>query len=242
MLVGTYAFIGTATDPVRQSPDDMLSARRQEELQEVAARLADWRPQQVLVDWPAAANDSTLARYRRYASGTAQASRNEMVQVGFRLAVRLGLTDVAGIGEPRDITLDSLVSVVRRHPSLEARLLAAMRARDREEDSLRIWRRESTVTEHLRALNADGAMHAGHSAAFFGTFLSLGAGQNSAGARMIGDWYEGNAQMTQHLALALRPETQRVLVLVDADHVPALRTLLDESPRHCPVSPLPFLR
>jgi len=242
MLLGTYAFPGNAFDAVKESPDDMLSLRRQEELQELAARLADWAPQQVAVDWPFALNDTTAARYRRYAAGASTSSRNEGAQVGFRVARRLGHADVLGFGQPWTARSDSADALFRRRPDLRQRVDSTIRARQREADSLAGWRRDATVTEQLRALNSDGALHGGHSAALFGGFLEALDGDNGGGADVISDWYARNARMAQNLTRLVQPGTRRVLALVHADHVPALRSILDESPRYCPVSPLPFLR
>jgi pheromone shutdown protein TraB len=62
------------------------------------------------------------------------------------------------------------------------------------------------------------------------------------GPQLLARWYERNFRMAHNLTRALRPETRRVLVIVGSGHVPPLRTIFDEAPGFCPVSPLPLLR
>jgi hypothetical protein len=85
-------------------------------------------------------------------------------------------------------------------------------------------------------------LHAGNSRATFGSFLSAGEGGNYGGPQLLARWYERNFRMAHNLTRVLRPETKRVLVVVGSGHVPSLRTIFDEAPGFCPVSPLPYLQ
>lgn len=50
MLLGTYHMDNPGQDGVRTQVDDVLAPPRQGELAELAARLAEWRPDQVAVE------------------------------------------------------------------------------------------------------------------------------------------------------------------------------------------------
>jgi len=242
MLLGTYHFAGSTTDAVQQQAEDVLTPSRQTELDDLAGRLARWSPDQIAVEWPYDFVDSTTARYQRYvASGTTQ-SRNEVVQIGFRLAKRLGHPTVYPIDYRMPIGNDSIETLFARRPqfkqhtdSLQARMQAGA-------DSSGVWRRGSTIIEHLRAGNTDAALHGGNSLAMFGGLLSAGEGNNYGGPEILARWYERNIKMVHNLTRVLQPNTRRVLMLVGSGHVPPLRNLLDEAPQFCPVSPLPYLR
>lgn len=242
MLLGTYHFAGSSGDAVQTPATDILSPLRQAELDTVAARLARWAPQQIAVEWPLSFADSTAARYARYVAAGTSASRNEVVQVGFRLARRLGHAGVDPIDHPMGVGNDSIGALLERRPDLAQRrdsLLAVLRA---GADSTSRWHRETTILEHLRAANTDQALHGGNSMSMFGSFLAAGEGDNRSGPQLLARWYERNLYMAHNLTRVLRPGTRRVLALVGSGHVPPLRNLLDESPDFCPVSPLPYLR
>ena len=242
MLLGTYHFAGSSGDAIQTPAEDVLGARRQAELEALARRLAEWGPQQIAVEWPLSFADSTQARYRRYLEAGASRSPNEVVQIGFRLARRLGHEAVYPIDHPLPLGNDSTAALFARRADLRRgrdTLMAAMRA---QADSAVAWRRGATIAEHLHALNTEEALRGGNSLGMFGGFLAAGEGGNLGGPQLLARWYERNIVMAHNLTRVLRPETRRVLLIVGAGHVPPLRNILHESPAFCPVSPLPLLR
>ncbi len=242
MLLGTYHFAGSTTDAVQQQAEDVLTPGRQTELEDLAGRLARWSPDQIAVEWPYDFVDSTTARYQRYvASGTTQ-SRNEVVQIGFRLAKRLGHPTVYPIDYRMPIGNDSIEALFARRPQFKQHMDSLQASTQAGADSSGVWRRGSTIVEHLRAVNTDAALHGGNSLAMFGSLLSAGEGNNYGGPEILARWYERNIKMVHNLTRVLQPSTRRVLVVVGSGHVPPLRNLLDEAPQFCPVSPLPYLR
>lgn len=241
MLLGTYHFAGSSRDAVQTPAADILSEQRQAELQELSARLAGWAPDQIAVEWPLSFADSTTARYRAYLSGGSR-STNEVVQVGFRLAQRLGHPTVYPIDHQLPMGNDSIEAVLARRPELRRRadsLLTVLRTRA---DSVSAWQRGTSLIEHLREANSDAGLHGGNSLGMFGGYLAVGEGPNVGGPQMLARWYERNIMMAHNLTRVLRPGARRVLVVVGSGHVPPLRNVLDESPDFCPVSPLPYLQ
>ncbi|HEY0024028.1 MAG TPA: DUF5694 domain-containing protein [Longimicrobium sp.] len=242
MLLGTYHFAGSSTDAVDTPATDILGPRRQAELEELVTRLAGWGPEQIAVEWPFSFADSTTARYRRYlAQGTVR-SHDEVEQIGFRLARRLGHETVHPIDHQMPIGNDSIEALYVRRPEFKAHsdsLMAVLRA---DADSTAAWQRETSLIEHLRAANSDEGLQGGNSFAMFGSMLAAGEGRNRGGPQLLARWYERNIIMAHNLTRVLRPGTRRVLVLVGSGHVPSMRNVLHESPDFCPVSPLPYLR
>jgi hypothetical protein len=242
MLLGTYHFANPGADAVKQDIDDVLAPKRQREIEDLVERLARWAPDQIAVEWPFSFADSTQARYQRYRAGTLAPSRNEVVQIGFRLAARLGHPAVYPIDYQMPIGNDSLGTLAERRPDLKHARDSILTVLQATADSHAVWMRRMTIVEHLRAANTDEALHGGNSLGMFGSFLPAGEGENYGGPQLLAKWYERNIRMAHHLTRVLRPETDRVLVIVGSGHVPALRNILDEAPHFCPVSPLPYLR
>jgi hypothetical protein len=242
MLLGTYHFAGSANDAVKQPTDDPLTPARQAQLDELSERLARWRPQQIAVEWPATFADSTTAWYERYRSSGATKSRNEVVQIGFRLARRLEHSTVYPIDYQMGMGNDSIEALFARRPELKALMEARQAAEQRSADSSSEWHARASIVEQLRAANTDLALHAGNSRAMFGSFLAAGEGANYGGPQLLARWYERNFRMAHNLTRVLRPDTRRILVVVGSGHVPPLRNIFDEAPGYCPVSPLPYLQ
>ena len=243
MLLGTYHFANPGRDAVKQDVDDVLQPHRQAELEDLVARLARWQPDLIAVEWPLSFKDSTQARYDRYRLGTLTPSRDEVVQIGFRLASRLGQPGVYPIDDETSLNWSDFIGALeeRRPEFKRARdsILAMLQA---TADSQAVWRRRTPIVEHLRAMNTDEALHGGNSLGMFGSFLPAGDGDNYGGPQLLAKWYERNITMAHHLTRVVRPGIRRVLVIVGSGHVPPLRNVLDEAPQFCPVSPLPYLR
>lgn len=209
--------------------DGVLSETRQAELRELARRLSRWNPERVAVELPyerADAVDEAFERYRSReyaydseealdvgAGGHESACRSPAVQVGFRLADRLGHGRVYPV-DPAES--DGALDGTESGPTDEALHEAFRRAN--EEDHLRTVRGEA-FERHLR----DGA-------------------DGDDGPRALAARYERDLRLARNLWRTVdEDDDERVLLVVGAERVPALRHLLDETPPFCPTSPLPYL-
>jgi len=243
MVLGTYHFANPGRDVIKQDFDDVLQPKRQAELDELLTRLASWTPDRIAVEWPFSATDTVRARYARYLAHTLPPNRNEVVQIGFRLASRLGHDAVYPIDDDSFLDLnDSLKAVDQRRPEFKITRDSIVAVLQEEAGALNAWMRTTTIREHLSRLNSDEALHGGNSLGMFGGYLQAGEGQNYGGPQFLAQWYARNFNMVHNLTRMLRPEVRRILVVAGSGHVPPLRNLLDEAPQFCPVSPLSLLR
>src|SRR5688500_5813851 len=85
LILGTYHMSGSG-DYIQVSVDDVLSPTRQRELQALADQLAKFRPTKIMVEASATRDSALNATYRDYLAGTYTLTRNEIDQIGFRLA------------------------------------------------------------------------------------------------------------------------------------------------------------
>jgi hypothetical protein len=226
LVVGTYHMSNPGLDPVNITADDVLAARRQREIEEVAARLAAFRPTKVAVEIPWGRDSTSNALYRRYLQGTHTPDRTEMQQLGFRVARAARLPRVHGVDHRLDVNLASVMvwALTRGQPelataaqSLSARLVA-------EADSMM---RNATVGEILAALNsprADSA-HGIYMAA-----LRVGSDTSYVGANVTAKWYERNLKIASNVLRLIESPADRVLVIIGAAHGPILRELLGRVP------------
>jgi uncharacterized protein DUF5694 len=243
MLLGTYHFANPGRDVIKQDIDDVLQPRRQAELDDLVTRLASWKPDRIAVEWPISATDTVRARYARYLAQTLAPNRNEVVQIGFRLASRLGHDALYPIDDDSYLDLnDSLKAIFERRPEFKRTRDSVVAVLQKEAESTNAWMRTTTIREHLLRLNGDEALHRGNSLGMFGGYLQAGEGTNYGGPQFLAQWYARNFNMAHNLTRMLGPDVRRILVVVGSGHVPPLRNLLDEAPQFCPVSPLSVLR
>jgi hypothetical protein len=259
VLLGTYHMDDPGLDEVNVDTDDVLDPARQAELATLASHLEAIDTDHVAVERPAArapAVNDVYARYRtdevafdeEHAFEPAHperddeelACRSEVVQVGFRLAKRLGHDRVVPVDVPESLGDDDAfedlesagyepstkVDVPRIDP---AALEAAMDER----------LAESTLIEYHRYLNEKAALHANDG--MFDRYVRYGDGENYAGPDALARWYRRNLRMVHNVWKAVDDGDDRVLFLVGSGHVHVLRHLLNETPQFCPASALPYL-
>ncbi len=165
MLLGTYHFANPGRDVINQDIDDVLEPRRQAELEDLVTRLAAWKPDRIAVERPISQTDTVRARYSRYREKTLEPNRNEVVQIAFRLASRLGHDAVYPIDDDSFLDLnDSLKAVDQRRPEFKKSRDSVVAVLQNEIKATNVWMRTTTIGEHLLRLNSDDALHRGNMA------------------------------------------------------------------------------
>ena len=97
----------------------------------------------------------------------------------------------------------------------------------------------SSIAEYLDWTNGESQLRTNHDVLFDRGIRAVDEGFGSP--RALAYWYDRNIRMVHHLWRAMESDDDRILVLVGAGHVRALRHLLTEAPMFCPASPRPYL-
>jgi hypothetical protein len=89
LLLGTYHMANPGHDIHNMQADDVLSPRRQQEIAQLIETLKRFHPTKIAIE--ADAGSQRVAReYSDYLAGKYTLSRNEIDQIGYRLAKELG--------------------------------------------------------------------------------------------------------------------------------------------------------
>lgn len=99
LVLGTYHFDNPGLDLVNAEADDVLTAKRQAELQDLAARLAAFKPTAIAIESVRRGEDFLDQRYGAFTPESLGTDRNEIAQIGYRVAHQLGLTRVYAVDE-----------------------------------------------------------------------------------------------------------------------------------------------
>jgi len=223
MIVGDFHMSNPGKDLHNVTSDDMLSPKRQAEMSRVTQALARFRPTLVAVEWPA---DVAAQRYDAYLKGTLPPSRNEVVQLGFRLAQMSGLKQVHGIDVPGTFPYDAVAAFAAAHGQSEA--LVAVDAENapalKQEETLL---KSGTVTDVLRYLNDPRQIEGSNY--FYRMMLHFGDDKEQPGADLLTAWYRRNFLICANLVQLAKPG-DRVVVLYGSGHAFLLRQCAKEMP------------
>lgn len=244
MVLGMYHMANPGRDLVNARVDDVTSPRRQRELERLAQELARFRPTRIAVEREAKGPGFELAEYRSFTPAHLASDRNEIVQIGFRLARRLGHAAVYGFdeeggeGEPDYFPYLEVKAYAESHGRAELldRLLAGVQQKAK---AFELEQPRRSIAELLAMWNDPDDAAELQRTAHYG-LLQLGDGENQPGAVLNAMWYLRNAKMFAKLINIASPG-DRVLVLVGAGHLYWLRHFAASTPGFQLIDPRPYL-
>ena len=105
MVLGVYHMDNPGLDYASPEADDVLAPRRQAEIEAVAQAIAEFRPTRIAIEAPPSQDSALNARYRQYRAGSYTLARNEIDQLGFRMAGMLGHERVYAVDHRMDMDI-----------------------------------------------------------------------------------------------------------------------------------------
>jgi hypothetical protein len=233
MVVGVFHMSNPGHDIHNLKVDDVLEPKRQGEIVVVTDALARFKPTKIGVEWPP---DLVADRYKQYLAGTLPPSRNEVVQLGFRLA-KTAAAEVYSLDADGDFPyqrlknfaetrgfsklLDEMNPAIQRDVDEQARLLA-----------------EKGVSADLRFLNDPARLT--NDNAFYRNMLRIGLGDDQPGADLTASWYHRNFLICANL-LQLANPGDRIAIFFGSGHAFLLRQCVTETPGFKLVEPNDYL-
>ncbi|MET4676213.1 MULTISPECIES: DUF5694 domain-containing protein [unclassified Luteibacter] len=235
MIVGVSHMDNPGHDLHNMKHDDVLQPERQAEIVALTQDLARFKPTQVAIEQDKApAND----KYAAYLADTLLPSRDERVQLGFRLAKLAGLTTIQGIDADGDFPYPPVKAYAESHGF--GPLLAQQNADiDRQIAAESKLLAEKGIVAELRYLNDPARLK--NDNAFYRTMLRIGADATQPGADLLTGWYRRNFLICAKLLQVARPG-DRIVVFYGAGHAFLLRQCVEETPGFRLVEPNDYLR
>jgi hypothetical protein len=223
MVVGVFHMSNPGRDIHNLKVDDVLEPKRQTEIAAVTGALARFKPTKVGVEWSA---EVVADRYKQYLAGTLAPSRNEVVQLGFRLAKTAGAEGVYSLDADGDFPYERLQNFAETRGFKD--LLDAQNAvLQRQVDEMARLLAEKGVAADLRFLNDPERIKTDNG--FYRSMLHVGLNSDQPGVDLLASWYRRNFQICANLIQLAKPG-DRVVVFFGAGHAFLLRQCVTETP------------
>ena len=232
LILGTFHMGNPGNDVYNLEADDMLASKRQLEINTVVEALAAFEPTKVALESDFG-TDRVVDRYRSYLEGNHELSRNEIDQIGYRLAERSGHSTVYPV--------DADVDGIDPRPSW-ANFPEIVDAKDRYAQTYSpLELSSSTVSQYLAWINSPEYHARNH---FFYTAFDMKmtrAGDDQS-VIWLSDWYKRNLLIVANLLKIANPDgSDRIFVMFGAGHSYLLNQFLSESPHFELVDPRDYL-
>lgn len=221
MFLGLFHFDNPGLDAVKFTPIDVMQPGEQAYLVALSERLARFAPTKVLLEYPAKSDEKVNQRFADDLAGKYELPRNEVYQLGFRVAKLSGHARVYGFDADAPVIEDKLWDYLSKVPASEKKmmdLIAAESARLESEHrtmSLRdVLAKSNSPEEDLRNKG-------------FYMLLNDVAADNRLfyGADSSARWWHRNLRMYALVQMHAQPG-DRVLVIAGSGHTAILRDYL----------------
>lgn len=219
LLLGVFHFQDAGLDSYKpRFPFDIREAKRQRELEEVITRLAAWKPTRIAVERRPERQRALDSLFALYPGGGTDTLRNEIYQIGLRLAKQLGHSGVYAVdAAPR--RLDSAMTqegydrqnrALARGPLAATDWGARYTALYRSDDSMKTVR---TLRETLLYEADPERIRTGHGHYLVNNLLNGGVGDYFGADGFVSGWYNRNIRIYSNIVRLMRSPEERVLVI-----------------------------
>ena len=226
LVLGVYHMANPGRDIFNMQADDVLAPKRQAEIERLVEVLEKFNPTKIAVERET--GDTRIVKdYADYVAGTHALTRNEIEQIGFRLAKALGHKSVHAVDIDGEFPFQPLVNYARasgRSSELTA-LMDDVGVRVKAQNA---FLSTHTVLETLLYMNADTKV-AADVASYFRQ-AQIGEPWDWAGADLVSSWFRRNMRIYTNIVRLIESPAERVLVIYGAGHIGWLQHPIEASP------------
>lgn len=230
LFIGSYHMDNPGRDAHNMAADDVLNQKRQREIDEVLRLIGRYRPTKVMVEAETTRQADIGKRFTDSCEGSRAFTRNEVEQLGFRIACRAGLKTVYAVdwnelGPFEDEASVDYVAAVERHHQ-EKQYDEHKKIGKSEADRGQRLLDHETVLTMLRHLNSEEWL-AQNAKAYFRIGM-FGTQADPIGANWVQLWFGRNLTIFNNIVRHTE-KNDRILVIYGAGHGNYLRQLARDS-------------
>lgn len=238
LLLGTFHFGYPDLDAHVTAEDDrvdVLSAQRQQELNELLDVVMRFKPNKLCVETQ---GGWLMHEYNEYRRGERKLGRNEFYQIGFRLMDRAKLDTMYAVDAmPLVVDLYNSPDSLRYTPWLDSLYQGwDFGGEDTVSQRYTAWytatdkaKKHNTLLQIFLAMNDDHALDRGYGAYLNGYFKL--PGHRGADVHAI-HWYSRNLRIYRNIQDITTGPEDRVLVVFGAGHMGILKHLFESDPTY----------
>jgi hypothetical protein len=215
LVLGVYHMSNPGHDIFNMKADDVLAPKRQAEIAQLIEVLKRFHPTKIAVE-SNAGNDSIPKRYADYLAGKHELTRNEIEQLGFRLAKELGHKTVYPVDADGEFPYQHVVNYAKAsgHSKEFDAMMADWGDKFKAENA---YLTSHTILETLLYMNSDDKVI--EDVVFYYRQAHFGERWDWAGADLVSDWFRRNMRIYSNVVQLADSPNERVLVIFGAGHL-----------------------
>jgi hypothetical protein len=218
LVLGAYHMANPGRDIFNTQADDVLVPKRQAEIAQLLEVLKKFQPTKIAIE--SDPGGPRPGQYSEYVAGKRELTRNEIEQLGFRLAKELGHKTIYPVDADGDFPYLRLVNYAKgagRSKELDA-MMAGIGERVKAQSA---YLASHTVLETLLYINADD--YVAQDLAFYYRQARFGEPGDWAGADLLSEWFKRNIRIYSNVMRLVESPNERILVIYGSGHLGWLR-------------------
>lgn len=214
--------------------DEFHSKNRQDEIEEVIAKVLNFKPTKIAVEMVADKNIDLNNKYKQYISGDYILEMNEIYQVGFRVASNLGHEQLYAVDWMGEAEMDYVVVekwLKENQPELFKEIFEGLYLPELTSNK--------SVLDYYRELNDPSWLNQLHK--LYLNMARIGNFDNYVGVKWLSWWYKRNLIIYSNLTRLIDSEEESILLIVGGSHSSIITKFLEESEAFRIAKPLIYL-
>ena len=214
LVLGVYHMANPGRDIFNTQADDVFAPKRQAEIAQLIELLKKFQPTKIAVEadpW-----GPRKGQYADYLAGKYTLTRNEIDQIGYRLAKELGHKTVYLVDADGEFPYPRLVNYAKasgRSKELDA-MMGGIGERVKAQSA---YLASHTILEALLYMNADD--YVAQDLGFYYRQAGFGEPGDWAGADLLSEWFKRNIRIYSNVMPLAGSPNERVLVVFGAGHL-----------------------
>jgi hypothetical protein len=228
LLLGTFHFDNPGLDVAKFKDADILSPKRQKEVEEVTSLLKKYAPDKIFIEGVTAAQPQIDSLYSMYKAGNKKLSASETEQLGFRLANQLGLSTLYGVDyKEAEFPFDSLMKSATEANQTEITSFV-QRTIEEVQKTFNEALQKLTIKEMMLRENSEALMKLQHE--FYFRLLPAGNPGNHIGSYLVSEWWRRNMVICENILKQLNGQEEKILVIFGSGHTAILSEIMKFNP------------
>lgn len=225
LVLGTYHMANPGRDIFNTKADDVLAPKRQAEMAQLIEVLKRFRPTKIAVEG-AIGSDRIPKRYAEYLAG-GELTRNEIDQIGFRLAKELGHKSVYPVDVDGEFPFQHLVNFAKASGRTKE-LDALMGEIGDMVKATNAYLASHTILETLLYMSTDEKV--AQDVGFYFREAEIGETWDWAGADLVAEWFRRNIRIYSNVMRLPEAPGERILVIYGSGHLGWLQHAFASNP------------
>jgi len=235
LLVGTFHFANfnpeNNGDIVQKKISDVLTDENQTELENIALRIAEFKPDRIFVEESYKRQKKLDSIFSSFSKSTnyKTAKRQETYQLAFRVAKKLNHTKVYGIDLRTNFPYDSLLTEMKKAKQFDLINKDELELENLEKSANELFSSDKTLSEIIFHFNEEKYRRDD-----INWYLSLanqgGELENFVGSYLTSEWYRRNLHMFSIIQKSIENKDKRIMILAGSSHIAMFKDFIDYNP------------